>query len=47
VLVDLVTALGSDISAGSMRYTMLIEPDLDLSPTLKQGLADARTKLLT
>ncbi len=44
VLLDLVTALASDLPGNTVRYTLLIEPDLDLSPSLEQGLADARVK---
>jgi hypothetical protein len=44
VLVDLVTALGSDLSSDSVRYTLLVEPDLALSPSIERGMADARAK---
>jgi hypothetical protein len=45
VLVDLVTALSSD-QASAVKYTLLIEPDLELDPALKQELVDARDKLM-
>ncbi len=45
VLVDLVTALSSDLPTSSVKYTLLIEQDLDLGPALKQGLADARIRV--
>jgi hypothetical protein len=44
VLLDLVTALGSDLASNSVKYTLLTEDDLDLSPALEQGLAGARAK---
>ena len=44
VLLDLVTALGNDLPGDAVKYTLLIENDLDLSPPIKQGLADARAK---
>ena len=44
VLLDLVTALGNDIANASVKYTLLVEADLDLSPSLKQLLGDAREK---
>jgi hypothetical protein len=44
VLVDLVTALGSDLPGSTVRYTLLAESDLALSPSLKQGLDDARNR---
>jgi hypothetical protein len=45
VLLDLVTALGNDIPGNAVKYTLLLEEDLDLSASLKQGLADARAKV--
>jgi len=42
VLLDLVTALGNDVANASVKYTLLVEADLDMSPSLKQLLADAR-----
>jgi hypothetical protein len=42
VLLDLVTALGNDVANASVKYTLLVEADLDLSPSLKQLLAAAR-----
>lgn len=44
VLVDLVTALGSDLTGNTVRYTLLAESDLDFSPTLKRDLAEARNR---
>ena len=45
VLLDLVTALGSDLSSNTVQYTLLTEQDLDLSPALAKGLADARANV--
>ncbi len=45
VLLDLVTALGSDLPAHGVRYTLLTEQDLELDPALGQGLTDARAKV--
>jgi peptidoglycan hydrolase-like protein with peptidoglycan-binding domain len=44
VLLDLVTALASDLPANTIKYTLLVEQDLDLSPVVKDSLADARAK---
>jgi hypothetical protein len=44
VLLDLVTALGNDISGATVKYMLLVEEDLKLSPSLEATLADARTK---
>lgn len=38
----LVTALAGDLPNNSVKYTLLVEEDLDLDPALRQGLADAR-----
>ncbi len=46
VLVDLVTALGSDLPGSAVRYTLLSEADLALAPALEQGLADARQRVM-
>ncbi len=46
VLLDLVTALGSDLPGNSLTYTLLTEQDLDRAPALKQGLADAATRVV-
>jgi peptidoglycan hydrolase-like protein with peptidoglycan-binding domain len=46
VLVDLVTALASDVPGNAVRYTLLAEQDLDLSPGLKLGLAQARDRVI-
>ena len=45
VLLDLVTALGGDL-APTVKYTLLIEEDLDVAPALRQGLADARARVV-
>jgi hypothetical protein len=45
VLLDLVTALGSDLTP-TVKYTLLAESDLDLAPALKQGLADTRARVV-
>lgn len=45
VLLDLVTALGSDLQGSSIKYTLLVEQDLDRAPALKQGLADAAARV--
>ena len=45
VLLDLVTALGSDLSSNTVQDTLLTEQDLDLSPALAKGLADARANV--
>jgi hypothetical protein len=42
VLVDLVTALGSDLSNGSLKYMLLVEEDLELSPALAKVWEDSR-----
>jgi hypothetical protein len=42
VLVDLVTALCSDLSDGSLKYTLLVEEDLELSPALAKVWEDSR-----
>lgn len=44
VLLDLVTALGSDL-APTVKYTLLVEEDLELAPPLKDGLAEARGRV--
>ncbi len=46
VLLDLVSALASDITNGTVKYMLLGESELALAPTLAQGLADARTEVL-
>ena len=46
VLLDLVSALASDISNGSLKYMLLTESDLALAPALAQGLADARAQVM-
>ena len=44
MLLDLVTALGSDLPTQTVKYTLLTAPDLDLAPDLKQGLLEAQRK---
>ena len=44
VILDLVTALGSDLPTNNVKYTLLVEQDLELSPRLKDTLADARAR---
>jgi len=44
VILDLVTALGSDLPTNNVKYTLLVEQDLDLNPQLKDRLADARAR---
>ncbi len=44
VLVDLATALSSDMGSNTVKYTLLAAEDLGLDPTLKQELADARAR---
>jgi hypothetical protein len=44
VLVDLVTALASDLPTNTVKYTLLVEQDLDLSALVKDSLVDARAK---
>ncbi len=46
VLLDLVSALGNDIPGSAVKYTLLMEADLALSPSLAEGLAAARAKVL-
>ena len=45
VLMDLVTALASDLPGSSIKYTLLIEQDLELAPALKQMLTEARARV--
>jgi peptidoglycan hydrolase-like protein with peptidoglycan-binding domain len=44
VLLDLVTALGSDLTP-TVKYTLLTEADLAFAPVLAQGLAGARARV--
>ena len=44
VLVDLVTSLASDLPTNAVKYTLLVERDLDLGPPVKERLADARAR---
>ena len=44
VLLNLVTALGSDLPTQTVKFTLLTAADLELAPELKRGLTDARTK---
>ena len=46
VLLDLVSALGSDIGGGTVKYTLLTEADLALSPALADGLTAARARVV-
>jgi hypothetical protein len=45
VLLDLVTALGNDVSGNAVKYTLLVEGDLDLDSALKQSLTEARERV--
>ena len=42
VLLDLVTALGSDLASPIVKYTLLAEDDLAVNPLLQQKLVVAR-----
>ena len=42
MVLDLVTAFGSDLPSPTVRYTLLGEEDMELDPALRQGLAEAR-----
>lgn len=42
MVLDLVTALGSDLPAPTVRYSLLGEGEMALDPALRQGLVDAR-----
>jgi hypothetical protein len=42
VLLDLVTAFGSDLPSPTVKYTLLVEDDLELNPALKRVMTDAR-----
>lgn len=44
VLLDVVTALGSDLPTQTVKYMLLTASDLDLDPELKQTLAEAKAK---
>jgi len=46
VLLDLVSALGSDIGEGTVKYMLLTEADLALAPALAQGLSAARARVV-
>ena len=46
VLLDLVTALASDLPGSDLRYMLLNEADLALAPALAATLADAKAKLV-
>lgn len=45
VLLDLVTALSSDMTGNAVKYMLLVDEDLDSAPALKQGLADAAARV--
>jgi hypothetical protein len=47
LLVDLVTALSSDMASNSVKYTLLADQDLELAPALRQRLADAAARVVT
>lgn len=47
VLLDLVTALASDVPGQAVRYTLLVDDDLALAPSLAQSLARAKTRFVT
>lgn len=46
VLLDLVTALASDLTGSEVRYMLLVEDDLKLAPSLAQRLDEARARLV-
>ncbi len=46
VLLDLVSALGSDIGGGKVKYMLLTEAELALAPALAQGLTAARARVV-
>jgi hypothetical protein len=46
MLLDLVTALASDLPGNAVRYMLLVEDDLTLAPALEQGLAQARERVM-
>ena len=46
LLVDLITALGSDIPGNTLRYTLLLESDLARAPALQQSLESDRQRLM-
>lgn len=46
LLVDLVTALGSDLPGNIVKYTLLLESDLALAPGVQQSLQSDRERLL-
>jgi len=46
VLLDLVTALASDLTGNEVRYMLLVEDDLTLAPALAAKLAEAKAKLV-
>lgn len=45
VLVDLVTALGSDLPGNGVKYTLLLESDLGLAPAVAQQLLAAQARV--
>ena len=45
VLLDLVTALGSDLPSPTVKYTLLVEDDLTLNPMLAKKMAEARAMI--
>ncbi len=46
VLLDLVSALRSDIPGGTVKYMLLIESDLAPTPALAQGRFGIRAKVM-
>jgi len=45
MLVDVVTALGSDLAGDTVRYMLLTEQDLDLDPGIRAQIAHMRTEV--
>ena len=46
VLLDLVTALGSDLPGNVVKYTLLLESDLAMAPALQQRLEADRSRVM-
>ena len=46
VLLDLVTALGSDLPGNVVKYTLLLESDLSMAPALQQQLEADRNRVM-
>ena len=47
VLLDLVTALGSDLPGNVVKYTLLLESDLAMAPALQQQLEADRNRVMS